>query len=81
MQVKNVYHWYGCGVPEKFQGEGPFEVSSEDLVQLVTEFDVAFMHVAAEDTLSRKARKKSTEPRPDNIILALDVKGGHFRQR
>jgi len=45
MKVDLIIPWVGgVQVPEKFKGEGPFEVSCADVADLVKNHDVAYLN-------------------------------------
>lgn len=79
MRIDIVYAYSGS-VPERFQGEGPFEVTMGDLVALASDRDVAIMHFAQEQPTYRE-QKAGAPLVPDRIGLGLDSKYGRFRQR
>lgn len=83
MKVDFVVFWVGQPRPEKyakFAGEGPFEVTPEDLESLVADYDVAFMHYRQEQP-TRKQRNAGAPEVPDLLGLCLDDRAGKFRQR
>jgi hypothetical protein len=77
MRINSVHMWVGQPRPEKFQGEGPFEVSEADLAELAAEYDVAFMH----STRAPETKRDRANPPPDVLFLALDERGRRFGQR
>jgi hypothetical protein len=81
MKVNSVCHWLGRGLPEKFSGPGPFELTAEELADLLLAYDVAFMHYFLEEIPTKKALKRGAKMPDDCIMMALDDKGKKFRQR
>lgn len=82
MKLDCVYMWVepqeNC--PEKFRGNGPFEVTLEDLETLSKSYDVAIMHLRQKQP-TKKEQQAGALPVPDKVTLALDSIGGKFRQR
>lgn len=79
MKVDHIYCWYGLP-PEGFRGEGPFEITMEDLEQLYVQYDVLFTHIRQPQP-TKQAQRGGEPIVPDVIGLWLDEKGGKFRQR
>jgi hypothetical protein len=84
MKVDFVYFWIpGEEIQKKyakFVGDGPFEVSPEDLESLVGDYDVAFMHFRQQQP-TKKQRLAGAAEVPDKVALCLDQRAGKFRQR
>ena len=76
MKIDSVVSWVGSvALPEKLQGEGPFEVSAQDLEALFARGDVMLFHA------KHKERAAGVQPLPDQVVLALDEPGWRFCQR
>ena len=80
MRIDIVAHWMGSELPEKFRGEGPFEVAPEEFVALSATYDVALMH-ERQPMPTRRQQQAGVRQAPDQVLLALDHPGGRFRQR
>ena len=82
MRVDVVWHWL-CdlkALPEKFQGEGPFDVTLEDIEALAENFDV-MLHNAQGKQPTKKERGRGVKPEPDKLYLYCDQKYKRFTQR
>ena len=81
MKVDAIIDWFGQPLKEgKFAGAGPFEVTGQDIMDLLESWDVAIWHCKQAQP-NRRERAKGAQPVPDSIVIALDTKGGRHRQR
>lgn len=83
MKVDHVSYWRGPKpkeVQEKFPGEGPFDLTLADVMELAEKFDVAFIHYKAAQP-SAKQLRVGAAPKRDETVLALDEYGSRFQQR
>jgi hypothetical protein len=80
MRIDIVGHWLGGELPEHLKGDGPFEVSGEEILRLAETYDVAIMHHKQVQP-SKREQRQGAKPMPDKLGLWLDHKGGRFHQR
>lgn len=65
---------------DRFQGEGPFELTMEDIVEITAEYDLGFFHHMRPQP-TKKEINAGAKPVPPLLGVYIDELGGRFRQR